>query len=266
MRFETHIETLESRRLLSADLENGVLTVLGTSADDRVTIYRTTDDTAVIVNGEEERFKGVQFIAVDVGFGADQVIVSRSITLPTQIKGGRGNDSLSGGSGRDVLLGQGADDYLFGGAHNDVLDGGGEGDDMIGGDGARDIVDYSSRVNDLEVDIAGDDEDDGENDENDSVLLDVEIVLGGAGDDDLAVASGRRTTLVGGAGDDTLTGGSNHNTFDGGSGNDLAFGFGGNDVFWFEDGQGDTIHGGSGDDAADVDNAIDVATGIERNL
>src|SRR5689334_564798 len=144
MQDHTFVEQLESRRLLSASLSNGVLTVLGTSGDDRLTISRTVDDVAVNLNGTEQRFKfnQVSLVLVDVGVGADEVILGK-LPIKSQIKGGRGNDSLSGGANRDSLLGQGGDDYLFGGGGNDYLDGGGEGDDMLGGDGARDLVDYS---------------------------------------------------------------------------------------------------------------------------
>jgi Ca2+-binding RTX toxin-like protein len=261
-------ESLESRRLLSVSLSDGILVVQGTSADDRLNIFRTVDDVTVDLNDAEQRFpqSQVSVILIDTGFGADRIVLSRTLQVRAQIKGGRGNDSISGGDGRDTIYGDGGNDYLFGGGGNDVLDPGGEEDTILGGTGNRDLVNYSDRTGDLHVDINVEDHDDGEAGEHDSVLLDVEIVLGGSGNDQLLDASGKNTTLVGGAGDDTLTGGAGRNTFDGGAGNDLADGFGNDDVFWFEDGQGDTIHGGSGTDAADLDNALDVATGIERNL
>lgn len=267
MRSATFIEPLEKRRFLDTSLSNGVLVVLGTSGDDEVTFRQSGDDLIVQLNADDDTYarNQVAVILIDVGFGADSVILG-NLPIRAQIKGGRGNDVISAGNGNDTIYAEGGDDYIFGGAGNDVIDPGGEKDLILGGSGARDLVDYSWRTNNLDIDISGDDEDDGEAGENDSVLTDIEIVLGGAGDDNLADASGKRTTLVGGSGDDTLTGGSNNNVFDGGSGNDLAFGFGGNDLFWFEDGQGDTIHGGSGDDTMDVDNDIDVATGIERNI
>jgi len=268
MQTNTLCESLEQRRLLSVSLNDGILLVQGTSADDRVNVYRTVDDIVVNLNGSEKRFPASQVggLLVDTGLGADEIVLSRTLQIRSQLKGGRGNDSISGGDARDVIYGEGGDDYIYGGGGNDVLDPGGEEDTVLGGSGNKDLVDYSWRTGDLHVDISTEDHDDGESGEHDSVLTDVEVVLGGAGDDELLDASGKSTTLVGGSGDDTLTGGAGRNVFDGGSGNDLADGFGNDDVFWFEDGQGDTIHGGSGNDAADVDNLIDVATGIERNL
>jgi Ca2+-binding RTX toxin-like protein len=268
MQLNPFCEILESRRLLSVSLSDGILLVQGTTADDEVNIFRTVDDVVVDLNGHEDRFPAgeVGGILVDTGFGADQIILSRQLQIRSQLKGGRGNDSISGGDARDVIFGEGGDDNLYGGGGNDVLDPGGEADTILGGTGNKDLIDYSWRTGDLHVDISSEDHDDGESGEHDSVLTDVEVVLGGSGDDELLDASGKATTLVGGSGDDTLTGGAGRNTFDGGSGNDLADGFGNDDVFWFEDGQGDTIHGGSGSDAADVDNLLDVATSIERNL
>ena len=268
MQTNTFCESLESRRLLSVNLSDGTLVVQGTSADDRLDIFQTVDDIVVDLNDAEQRFPKPQVavILIDTGFGADRIILSRTLQVRSQIKGGRGNDSISGGDARDVIFGQGGDDYIYGGGGNDVLDPGGEEDTILGGTGNKDLVNYSDRTGDLHVDISTEDHDDGESGEHDSVLTDVEVVLGGSGDDELLDASGKSTTLVGGSGDDTLVGGAGRNTFDGGSGNDLADGFGNDDVFWFEDGQGDTIHGGSGNDAADLDNLLDVATSIERNL
>jgi len=37
-------------------------------------------------------------------------------------------------------------------------------------------------------------------------------------------------------------------------------------VFYFEDNESDTLDGGAGDDVMDVDNDIDVTTGIENNI
>jgi len=267
MRNHSFMQSLEPRRLLAADLDDGVLVVTGTSGGDDLEFSETIDDIVVNLNGEEERFHttDVRLILVDVGSGADSVILGNR-NVPAHVRGGRGNDSLSGGLAKDTLLGEGADDYLFGNAGNDLLDGGGEADLILGGAGKRDLVDYSTRTGDLDIDLSGDDEDDGEAGENDSVLTDVEIVFGGVGDDDIRTQSSRACSLFGGNGDDTLTGGSGDNVLVGGNHEDRLFGNAGNDTFFTEDGDADTLSGGTGTDAADRDNAIDVATGIEQNL
>jgi Ca2+-binding RTX toxin-like protein len=124
MQPNTLCETLESRRLLSVSLSDGILLVQGTTADDEVNIYRTVDDVVVDLNGNEDRFPAGQVggILVDTGFGADTIILSRTLQIRSQLKGGRGNDSISGGDNRDVIYGEGGDDYIYGGGGNDVLD------------------------------------------------------------------------------------------------------------------------------------------------
>ncbi|HEV2293755.1 MAG TPA: hypothetical protein VGR35_07855 [Tepidisphaeraceae bacterium] len=267
----TCIEPLEARRFLDSTLSNGVLTVLGTSADDVVTFQRKFSDgvhqIVVNINNDDDTWNrsDVHVILVDVGFGNDSVILG-NVDIRAQIKGGRGDDSLSGGVGRDTLYGGPANDYLYGGPGNDVFIPAGEADEIIGGDGSRDLVDYSERINDLRIDIDNDQGDDGELGEGDSVYSDIEIVQGGAGDDQIGVESGKQVTLTGGAGDDTLTGGLAANVFDGGPGNDHVFGYAGNDLFWMEDDQRDTIEGGPGDDSGDVDNDLDIVTSVENNI
>ena len=77
--------------------------------------------------------------------------------------------------------------------------------------------------------------------------------------------SGKRTTLVGGSGDDTLTGGLAVNVFVGGAGNDNISGYAGDDLFYADDNQEDTLNGGTGTDRADAD-ADDDEFSIEGDL
>ncbi len=255
------IESLESRRLLSASLSNGILTVLGTASNDTLTFERNGSDLIVRMNGERDDFtlENVRVILIDVGTGADSVILGNR-NIPTHVRGGRGNDTISGSDAKDTLYGEGGDDYIYGNAGNDVIDGGGEADTLLGGSGKRDLVNYSSRLGNLTVDLSGDATDDGESGENDSVFTDIEIILGGNGNDNLSTKSSKQCTLAGGDGDDTLTGGSSGDVFDGGDGNDLMYGNAGNDKFLADDdpNQPDTIFGGSGDDIAIVDDLDEV--------
>jgi Ca2+-binding RTX toxin-like protein len=270
MRSASLLESLEPRRLFASTLSNGVLTVLGGTGNDNITFQRRfrngVPQIVVNLNNQDDIFNRrlVNVILIDGGIGNDNVILG-TLDIRAQIKGGRGEDSLSGGVGRDTLYGGSASDYLYGGAGDDVIIPGTESDQIIGGDGSRDLVDYSERTADLQVDINGNDLDDGEINERDSVYNDIEIVQGGSGDDQIGVASGKRTTLVGGAGNDTLTGGLAVNVLDGGAGNDQGFGFGGNDLFWFDDELADTLDGGAGIDTADLD-AVDTDTSIENEI
>ena len=121
-------------------------------------------------------------------------------------RGDAGNDTLIGGAGRDDLDGR-RDRWLEGGTtvsrsaldQLDAADGqdidGGPGDDTIGrarhggsatqgpdtisGGGGNDTVDFSQRTQPLTISLDGV-ADDGEADERDNVLPDVEGVIGGS--------------------------------------------------------------------------------------
>ena len=273
MRHVSSIEPLEPRRHLDSTLDSdGVLRVIGTGGDDVITFERgfSNGQHTVLVHINDDdtdtwNRRSIREIHIDGASGADQIILG-SVDVRSYLKGGRGNDSLSGGAGPDTLDGGPANDYLFGGGDDDRLIGGGESDLLLGGDGLRDTADYSTRTRDLDIDISGHDADDGEAGEADSVHADIEIILAGSGHDQLGVSSGTRCTMFGGAGDDTFHGGRAINVFVGGPGQDRAFGYDGNDVFYFEDGEADTLDGGAGDDSMDADNDIDVTTGIENNI
>ncbi len=134
-----------------------------------------------------------------------------------------GNDTLSGVSsssvsffgeeGDDVLTGSSGNDLLDGGVGSDVLDGG-AGDDYLyadssdssinGGEGI-DIVHF---VDDQSVNL-------------DLSLAEVEVVLGGSGNDVLFTTGASPVVLMGGSGKDSLTGGSGNDTLDGGFGSDI---------------------------------------------
>lgn len=120
--------------------------------------------------------------------------------------GGAGNDRLIGGNGNDRLNGEDGSDTLAGGAGADTFDGG----------AGIDTADYTGSIAvtvDLTIglgaggDAAGD------------ILLSVESVIGGSGDDSLT-GDGLANTLTGAGGADTLTGGSGSDVLIGGAGAD----------------------------------------------
>lgn len=150
-----------------------------------------------------------------------------------RIVGGAANDTLigndntnwlDGGPGNDVIDARGGPDHYFGGAGDDLLVSGpppyvgGDSDVFAGGDGS-DIVDYSARTNAVRVDLDGQ-ADDGQTTEGENVGVDVEGVLGGAGNDTLT-GNNDGNTLDGGAGDDRLSGRLGADTIRGGDGRDL---------------------------------------------
>ncbi|WP_319823574.1 Hint domain-containing protein [Thalassovita sp.] len=73
-----------------------------------------------------------------------------------------------------------------------------------------------------------------------------DMVDGADGDNDLIHAGDGDDTVLAGAGDDTVSGGAGNDQLDGGDGADLVCGDAGDDVIYV--GDGDTVHGGSGDD------------------
>ena len=152
--------------------------------------------------------------------------------------GSNANDLLSGGAGRDKLMGEGGDDVLVGGDGNDGLSGGSGADHLTGGRGT-DTADYSDRSDNLLINIGtivlppkwgpfpttvqdGQDPNDvsatsvqpspdfdaanlagcGFN-EGDQIDADVEVALGGSGND-VIWAGGGNVTLVGNAGNDSI--------------------------------------------------------------
>jgi hemolysin type calcium-binding protein len=156
----------------------------------------------------------------------------------TAVDGGPGHDTLVGGSASDTLEGSDGDDLLTGRGGSDVHSGG----------AGTDTADYSARSAPVSVTLNAAVDwwwrlpDDGQAGEFDSVLTDVENVIGGSGNDTLRGSDGSNT-LVGLDGDDTLKGG---------AGNDYLRGSGGDDTL---DGEGaadmagsDRLDGGSGDD------------------
>jgi Ca2+-binding RTX toxin-like protein len=173
----------------------------------------------------------VPIIRLELGDGADRLTAAPgrgpgqpagNNLLEIYANGGEGDDDLAasnalsarlnGGGGSDQLLGSASDDRLTDG---DVT--GTAGRDTIDGGPGTDHVSYGQRTASVAVDLA-DKRPDGEAHERD-VLLGIEGVTGGAGEDRLA----------GDGGDNVL---------DGGPGRDLLIGRAGDDVLGFNVGRG----------------------------
>jgi hypothetical protein len=232
------IESLEGRRLLSATLTEGVLTVGGTAGNDVITVTAANTSLTVKVGAATNTFAiaKVNKIVVNAGAGNDAVSIGSTVAKPTILNGQDGNDSLLGGPGNDTLNGGGGNDTLRGYTGRDIL---------IGGTGV-DTADYSTKEVAVKVDLDGV-ADDGVANEADNVMPDVENVAGGAGNDtlvgnaaanrltgnggdDVLVGSGGNDDLDGNAGDDTLDGGTGTNALNGGAGSDAFLHSGGTDA------------------------------------
>ena len=95
----------------------------------------------------------------------------------------------------------------------------------------------------MTVDLDGEQPDDGEANERDTVGTDVEGVIGGSGDD----------VITGSAGDDSLYGGDGDDRIVDTGGEDLLDGADGDDVLLAADGEADSVECGLGEDEVEFD-------------
>jgi len=151
---DKHVEQLEGRRLLSADLAAGVLTVTGTAKNDSIVVSLSTDGDTITVREttQTSRFRKAKttktrFAAADVtslvinaGAGNDTVALKGTrdtpFSLAAEINGEAGNDRLSGADGNDTISGGAGDDDLAGRTGDDMLNGDEDDDKLVAGDGA----------------------------------------------------------------------------------------------------------------------------------
>lgn len=179
---------MESRRLLSADLADGVLTIVGTNQSDHVEVGVDGGSLLVTVNDSPYSFNlaEVGSIHINAGNGHDTVLVDDAVVIPCLIDGETGDDWLKGGGGDDVIHGDQGKDHIEGSPGNDELYGDNGKDDLDGG--------------------YGEDQLDGGNGKDEC--------LGGEDND----------TIHGGRGKDHLDGGGGENVLDGDDGADAAVG------------------------------------------
>jgi hypothetical protein len=133
--------------------------------------------------------------------------VTLSATLPSELAGRAGNDTLNGGDGGDVLKGDDGDDVLNGNAGNDFLLGedqltGVIGNDVLSGGDGSDVLSYAS-TSGVTVDLndtgpqntigAGTD-----------TLSTIERINGSTTGSDILVGDAAANTFVGSGGDDTF--------------------------------------------------------------
>jgi Ca2+-binding RTX toxin-like protein len=175
---------------------NGADTLAGTNGGDLM-LAGNGDD---VVDGRA----GIDVI--DGGGGNDTLIGAAGMDF---LLGGLGGDALDGGSDADILLGGDGDDRLTGGGGDDVLDGG----------NGNDTAAYALSTQAVAVDLAAGTASGG--DAGNDMLMGVENVEGGLGDDVIRGDDGANR-LLGGDGDDRLAGRGGDDFLDGGNGNDTA--------------------------------------------
>ncbi|MGH7180322.1 MAG: calcium-binding protein, partial [Tepidisphaeraceae bacterium] len=205
------IESLEFRRLLSASLNNGILTITGGAAGDVLIAENQGSHIKVIENGSKvSTFKTTK---------VNHIVFN----------GLAGNDTLTNRSSKPSIMNGGSDfDTMIGSPT--------VGDDFNGGS-ESDTVTYASRTQNLLLSIgAGADGANG-GAEGDNIRPDVERVVGGSGND-VMTGSANADVLEGGPGNDEMHGLGGDDNLIGSIGNDLLDG--GDDS--------DNMDGGAGDD------------------
>jgi hypothetical protein len=141
-------------------LIDGTLYIIGTDQKDFVAITKHSSNIKVVATFNSSNpllfnIADVSEIEVRVRGGNDVVVIANSVTVPTTVDGGSGNDVLTAGGGDTVIYGGSGNDVLAGGPGDNVLIGG-DGSDVIVGGAGRDLI------------VGGDDSD---------------ILIGGGGDD-----------------------------------------------------------------------------------
>jgi len=230
-------------------------------------------DTDIVMTGVET--------AKVYGLGGQDILMANGLVssaMKVYLYGGNGDDQLYGSPYADYLYGDANNDYIEGGAGNDIIYDGNGIDWMLGQDGndrfeqgaskddtwwyhdtieggaGVDTVDYGDRTNSVTVTVGVGlepaDADDGEVDEHDMVMADVENVIGGSGNDTLVGTVGNNK-LTGNGGDDDLIGGGGADTLNGNDGADFLLG---------ENGP-DELYGGIGNDILDGGNGSDGLAG-----
>jgi Ca2+-binding RTX toxin-like protein len=261
----------------TATFSNGVLTVLGDSADNSIVISRDAagrilvNGGAIVVVGGTPTVANTSLIRVSSVGGNDVVTLSEvNGALPaSSLHGGAGNDTLTGGSGNDQLFGQDGNDTLLGKGGFDLLFGGIETDTITGGD--ADDQAFGQSGDDRMIWNPGDDTDLNEGGEGTDT---VEVNGGGGAEQFTTTANGARVrfdrlnpapfaidigtseklALNANGGDDDYSATGNlaaliQITVNGGAGNDDLLGSNGADALLGGDGN-DFVDGNQGNDTA----------------
>ena len=170
------------------------------------------DDLILGENGEDTLFGENGNDVLLAGAGDDRVLGGAGDDL---IQGEEGNDFLDGGEGADVMLAGLGNDIILAGAGNDTAHGDdgddifiatlNDGDDSYDGGNGIDTVSFASTGSGAgaEVDLAAGTATSSETGTDE--LIDIEHVIGSAGDDIIA-GNAEDNDLVGGAGNDAVQG------------------------------------------------------------
>jgi Ca2+-binding RTX toxin-like protein len=269
-------EALEVRRLLAVTVTQNTTTntliVTGTSGNDEIYVYQNNgtpdqiwvrDDVASVDWGPYNVDADLTSVLVNAGGGGDVVLIEggssgiifggEAVSVPAEIHGEAGNDSLYGGDHEDIIYGEGGTDEMVGYDGNDDMFGGDDadtvwglqGDDTLSGGAGNDDMIGDEGADAMYGDAGGDHMVGGS--ENDNIWGD--DVSGSVSGDDVIIA---------GSGDDTVHGGYGADSIRGDEDDDQLYGDytatdtlnGGNDTLIGGMGM-DGMYGGYGDDTLD---------------
>ena len=152
------IERLEHRVVLTASLEGGIATIVGTDGNDDVLVAIAAAGVEVRVNGVVEAtwaYRKLKRLDIHALGGKDRVevrgstlndldgLLTQGVDVPCWIEGAGGNDLVIGGGGGDTIVGGAGRDTIFGGENND---------EIFARDGWRDVVDCGPHFDVAELD------------------------------------------------------------------------------------------------------------------
>jgi uncharacterized protein YkwD len=285
-------------------LNNGVLSVPGTAQNDILHVKEANGSIIVNRDGSSESLSasGVDSITISGGAGDDSISIDATVSIPTTVAGGPGNDMISGGGGSETLKGGGGNDSITAGLNGDSLLGGAGSDTLVAGGASLigGILDVEGTPNSDTIGITessgaitvSDDGADGEFAASsvqsvllhglagaDSISVDAEVTIpavlaGGAGPDTITGGGGSETlqgglgadSIIAGSAADSVAGGQGADTLTAGDGGDIVSGGLGSDLFFAINQVADTILGGGGNDTAHVDMGLDSVTGVSDVL
>jgi Ca2+-binding RTX toxin-like protein len=244
--------------------------------DSGATISAGTGCLSVTPSSVECNATSDDLIDASLGDGNDILSIPFVDSGGGRLSGGAGDDRIRGAGNFDSierLLGGPGDDSLFGRAGSDWLEGGPGADDLSGGRSCSagtaevcladiDTVSYAKRSKRVRATADGLAGDDGQRLEGDTIMPDVERIIGGDGADVLGGATTEVESIGNGFpnpirlvgmqlrgrnGDDVLSAGRAPDLLLGGHGNDVLRGTGGRDRLRGEKGD-DRLIGGNGSD------------------
>jgi Ca2+-binding RTX toxin-like protein len=195
---------LKSRVIVT--VSNGILSVIGTPADDVVQVSNPDPATVRVAVGTGRNTVNYNFPATAVnrivfeGLDGNDSFVNLTAIDSVQ-DGGGGNDALQSGGGNDVLLGREGNDTLTDTGGNNTLDGG-DGDDILQSGSGNDVL-LGRGGNDILTDTGGRNTLDGGDGQDNIWGFGNDVIFGGAGDDTIYSIVGT-SFLDGGAGNDRV--------------------------------------------------------------